>query len=178
MSNKDLVLGFLKEIYPNSYCDDCLSVELSIEPRQQVNQICGKLKDKGQISRENHECVSCGKMKIVNTFELEVTAESPLAMSQSTNNVEIQQIRREIISILQKIWAKNKTESEPYGLAEKINILKRGDLIPSHQANMMLTINGIRNSFEYEKLELGEEEQLIIVNAWKIIEKWWRKSGF
>ncbi|WP_273130037.1 hypothetical protein [Bacillus weihaiensis] len=65
MSNTELVLGFIfKE--SNYYCDDCLSEKLDIKPRQQINQICNKLKSQGSINREKKDCSSCKKDKLVN----------------------------------------------------------------------------------------------------------------
>lgn len=50
MSNEQKILNFLAR-HQQSYDDDQLSELLSIEPRQQVNQICRRLKSQGKIQR-------------------------------------------------------------------------------------------------------------------------------
>jgi len=47
-------------------CDDCLSDELNIKPRQQVNQICNNLMKKGFLNRVVRQCESCSKYKLIN----------------------------------------------------------------------------------------------------------------
>ncbi|MDQ0228597.1 hypothetical protein ACFPRB_18185 [Metabacillus niabensis] len=65
MSNTELVHDF---IYKDGkvYCDDCLSEKLEIKPRQQINQICNRLKEQGKIIRETKECSECKTDKLVN----------------------------------------------------------------------------------------------------------------
>lgn len=180
MSNTDLILGFLGEIHPEKFCDDCLSTELDIYPRQQVNQICRKLETKGMLSRQVDTCVSCGKIKKVNGKTTENqsiiqhvrSGEVRKKAARLDEDVDLFKIRRKIISICSEIWDSHKSEEQPYGLSQIINILKKEGFIPSHQANMMLTLNSLRNSFEYEGVVTGEEEKAIAKNAWKIIEKW------
>lgn len=48
-------------------CDDCLATRASVQSRQQVNQICHRLADRGDIDRETGRCTLCGKTKIVNS---------------------------------------------------------------------------------------------------------------
>lgn len=66
VSNSQKILNFLKKD-GNVWCDDCLSKELSIYPRQQINQIVRKLSDKGEIIRSNAQCTGCIKYKTVNS---------------------------------------------------------------------------------------------------------------
>ncbi|MGR3914715.1 MAG: hypothetical protein OD918_09425, partial [Gammaproteobacteria bacterium] len=47
-------------------CDDCISQKTSITPRQQVNAICRKLEERGDVYREHAQCAGCGRHKIVN----------------------------------------------------------------------------------------------------------------
>lgn len=65
ITNTDLVLKFIQN-NKVSYCDDCLSKILNMYPRQQVNQICNKLKVSGAIHREISQCFNCSKNKILN----------------------------------------------------------------------------------------------------------------
>lgn len=64
-NNSDSVQKYLIE-RGGAYCDDCLSVALSIYPRQTINQICRKLESRGIVSRHQGVCKSCNKNKIVN----------------------------------------------------------------------------------------------------------------
>jgi hypothetical protein len=66
VSNIDNVLDFLiKE--DKKWCDDCLSKILFITPRQQVNQICNRLKNTGLVKRYGNECSNCKKVKMINS---------------------------------------------------------------------------------------------------------------
>ncbi len=49
-----------------SLCDDCLSRQSGITPRQQVNGACRQLEARGALSRDEGRCSSCGLQKIVN----------------------------------------------------------------------------------------------------------------
>ncbi|MFA6993448.1 MAG: hypothetical protein WC268_02525 [Patescibacteria group bacterium] len=71
MSNIEEVKIFL-ESHKNKYCDDCLSDILKIKPRQQINQICNKLKKQGIIQRKLDKCserVVCKReYKLINSI--------------------------------------------------------------------------------------------------------------
>jgi len=67
MSNAERILSFLRTKKDKQYCDDCLSACLKIYPRQQINQICRNLFDRGCISRKKGLCSNCSKYKIVNS---------------------------------------------------------------------------------------------------------------
>lgn len=65
LTNEDRVIGELQKRQP--LCDDCLSRDLSIFPRQQINQICRRLEDKGVLSRFKDTCLGrAGEFKTVN----------------------------------------------------------------------------------------------------------------
>ena len=66
-SNADSITGHLANS-GKKVCDDCLSDELLIHPRQQVNQICNRLAKKGSIKREGDMCDVCKKDKLVNSI--------------------------------------------------------------------------------------------------------------
>ena len=70
MSNTDLIIELLEKIHPGKYCDDCLSNEINIFPRQQVNQICRSLEKQSKLIRQTGLCLSCDKNKIVNLIQL------------------------------------------------------------------------------------------------------------
>lgn len=55
MDNTEKVLDYLEKS-GKRLCDDCLSTQLEIRPRQQVNQICNRLAQQGNITREKALC--------------------------------------------------------------------------------------------------------------------------
>ena len=68
MTNKESILEFLEANAPGGYCDDCLSEQLHIEPRQQVNQLCNGLAHQMRLARAKANCVGCGRNKTCNTL--------------------------------------------------------------------------------------------------------------
>ncbi|MDD8019992.1 MAG: hypothetical protein PHU81_02245 [Acidobacteriota bacterium] len=69
MTNIEKILEFLSQ-NNEGYCDDCLSRESGIGPRQQVNSVCRSLAMKGKILRPKALCCSCLKNKKVNKLNL------------------------------------------------------------------------------------------------------------
>jgi hypothetical protein len=63
MTNTQMVLVQVKKA---ALCDDCISAETGVKPRQQVNQICRRMSKAGEIRREKRECQRCHKDKLVN----------------------------------------------------------------------------------------------------------------
>lgn len=179
MSNSDLILKSLDEIHPNQYCDDCLSIE--VHPRQQVNQICHWFEDKGLIKRHIGQCSSCKKHKTVNSVLKKVpisflkntpsedTYDTRPLILQKTHDIDIEKVRTKIVKICRRIWFEKKSETPPTSISVLINILKTEDLIPFHQANMMLTLCNMRNSYVYDSIQLSNEEKVISENVWEII---------
>lgn len=197
MVDTDLILELLEGVYPQGYCDDCLSKELDIYPRQQVNQINRKLKSKNQISRHNGTCLSCNKTKIVN--KIVKSDDAPLNFLQHESIIinkcevllephfpkfdinkneyfNIETARTFIVRICHEIWNKHNQVDMPRSISVVINILKSDNFLPSHQANMMLTICNLRNVFVYENIYMGEREINIALNAFRIIEEWWNRE--
>ena len=68
-------------------------------------------------------------------------------------------------------------EESPHNISKIINKLRDKDHIPSHQANMMLTICNLRNFYVYDGLELGKREKIIAYYAWEIISDWKKVSS-
>jgi len=189
MSNSDLVLELLDDIQPIGYCDDCLSRELGIQPRQQVNQICHRLEDAGKIIRQKAVCASCQKRKVINTMNItpdsdgistpKVVRESSVAYraTPTAKEIDIEHTRTQIVQICRQVWAKRKPETPPHSISVLINTLKGDNLLPSHQANMMLTLCNLRNVYVYGDVAMGRREVDIAINALGIVEEWWSKSG-
>jgi len=65
-TNLENVYEFLLKNKDNGYCDDCLSYELNIRPRQQINQICRMLEYDKKIQRIKSYCHKCNKQKLSN----------------------------------------------------------------------------------------------------------------
>lgn len=193
MSNTDLIIELLEKIHPGKYCDDCLSKELEVFPRQQVNQICRNLEIHNKLVRKIGLCLSCGKNKIVNLIQINQPSPTKKTNIQSMDysesvipslskievvedEIDIQKIRREVVQICLQIWGKKKKEPLPNSISITINQLKSENYIPYHQSNMMLTICGLRNCYEYGDLILGKREKIIANNAWEIVLEWWNKN--
>jgi len=184
MTNSELILEVLDDIKPSRYCDDCLSDELQIKPRQQVNQICRGLEKRGRIAREKDSCSLCNKQKITNAISF---VARPLSTGKKTSkssahyspsfqgalDIDIETLRTKIVRICRAIWSKRKKEIPPRSISIIINILKSEEIIPQHQANMMLTLCSMRNVYVYESFELGQRENSIASNAWSIVSEWW-----
>lgn len=69
LTNKEKIEAYLSESQ-HEICDDCLSMVLSIEPRQQVNQICNGMKENNEIIREKGICMYCDGNKLLNKKNL------------------------------------------------------------------------------------------------------------
>jgi len=65
MNNAERIIQYLSDNTTGA-CDDCLSVQLKIKPRQQVNRICRKLQREGKITRGKERCPGRDGLKIVN----------------------------------------------------------------------------------------------------------------
>ncbi len=76
MNNEDVILKYLAGKKDEWFCDDCLSGETDIRPRQQVNQITNRLKSNGRIRRRKNSCSICGKRKKSSSFKGEVSDRS------------------------------------------------------------------------------------------------------
>lgn len=70
MTHKQKILGYMKQIGTKSICDDCLSAQTHIKPRQTINQTCHQLAFEGPLNRNKDvTCDFCGAQnKIVNAL--------------------------------------------------------------------------------------------------------------
>ncbi len=83
MSNTDHILDYLNESGGN-LCDDCLSKQTGIKPRQQVNQICRRLGSTERLTRRQATCARCNRFKVVNsTGSTHPAAETSLSVKSS-----------------------------------------------------------------------------------------------
>ena len=187
MSQSEEILALLDDLKPKALCDDCLSEELDIQPRQTVNVICRSLNAGGVIARIKTECDRCGKAKITNGFvgtparktpAIGVTArdDTPTVSINDSSNLDIEKARTEIVRICRTLWKRSKEGDPPRGLATLINLLRNESVLPNHEANMMLTLCNLRNVHVYEGLKLQARELSIAIHAQAIVNEWWAKQ--
>ncbi len=62
LTHRDTILDYL-QTHGGWYCDDCLSKNCDIIPRQTVFQVCTKLNSQGLIERDKTFCNGCGGHK-------------------------------------------------------------------------------------------------------------------
>ena len=169
MSNHDLVSACLKSKKTGGCCDDCISKNTGIPPRQ-VGQICRKLADEGKLTRKKGKCVRGNHSRIVNIpaatrRRTRGTASVPTAPS-------IEEAWRYIDRLCRALWIASLGDEPPSSLAEMIMALRDDELIPAHHANMMHTIRTLRNQLVHENVDFGEHETTIAQAAWQIIRAW------
>ena len=58
-----------------------------------------------------------------------------------------------------------------------INTLRKEELLPKHQANMMLTLSNLRNVYVYDQVEMGHNEVSVASAAWNIVSEWWEDNA-
>jgi len=182
MTNTDIILEALEELSPASYCDDCLSRDAGVSPRQQVNIICRKLASQGLVSRSKALCPQCNRRKLVNSLVPQSGPEGPDKISEARppsssphppqSPIDIEHLRNEVVRICLQRWPAGRRNPRPHSISKVINILKEEGTIPRHQANMMLTICGLRNVHVYEGLPMGPNEKDVAQAAWNIIAAW------
>lgn len=171
MDNSDIILEYLEENRPSEYCDDCISDQLGIKPRQQVNQICNRLLSQSMIKRSKGLCALCHGRKLVNAFNQLLTA-------PSDSQIDIEKLRTQIVHMCHELWKREKAKGVPKrGIAALINALQDENLLPRHQANMMHTLRCLRNVYVYEQIEMGPNEKSVAEGAWAIISEWWESRG-
>ena len=68
MTNEQKIIDSIRSRPVAGQRDDCVSSVLGIRPRQQVNQICNRLRDRHVVSRPRMKCGAGSKWKIVTTF--------------------------------------------------------------------------------------------------------------
>ncbi len=184
MSNTLDLLELLENISPSGRCDDCLSTELGIQPRQTVNIICRRFREAKKIERFKASCSLCGKVKLINTLASPssygtIDTKKRKASTESTSKTEpappidVEKTRTDIVHICRKLWQRTQTSEWPRSISAVIGQLRSNGEIPNHQANMMLTLCNLRNVHVYEDIELGRREMTIAVNAAGIVTDWW-----
>jgi hypothetical protein len=180
MTASSLILELLDDIRPDGRCDDCLSGELAIQPRQTINQLCRLLASENRINRTKRHCDGCGNHKITNSTQAKITnAFAPITSQKSAmrligSQFDVEKCRTDVVRICVQVWRKTKSQDPPRSISQLINQLRNENLLPSHPANMMLTLCGLRNVYVYEGLEFTEKEFVIVRAAHEIVSSWWK----
>lgn len=86
MSNRETILNHLRQL-DKPICDDCISKQVKVEPRNQVNPICRKLRDDGLITRWRGQC-NCSELPkylnaVRNDPDVKVESEPALTGNES-----------------------------------------------------------------------------------------------
>ena len=165
-------------------CDDCLSIAADVTPRQQVNQICRGLSDRGVISRSRKVCPVCNVLKLVNhpplTHAVVEKASRPAGISAelgapktADTAARLDQLRREMVAMLISVESES---SKGIGFSARITRARESGKLPSSVACMMQTLNSLRNLVVYEQFLPGPHETAVIDEAWNTIADWRKKS--
>ena len=164
MNNIETIIEFL-EAYHDGCCDDCTSSKTGIQPRQQVNQICNRLAQKGNIIRQRGQCILCHGKKILNIIESpsSTPTEDFVNLSSVTaKKVSIEALRNHLDRFCKALFIKHKLgDNGRIGLAALISELSNKYIVPQHQTNMMHTIRGLRNAYVHEHIHMGVGELAI-----------------
>lgn len=85
---------------------------------------------------------------------------------------DVREMRDHIVRFCRGVAAKALSSLPDAGPTRLISELREAEVVPPHQANMMLTICGLRNSYSYDKIQFGPHEVAVARAAWAIIEAW------
>jgi hypothetical protein len=180
LSSKERILDVLESV-PNGICDDCLSEQTQVRPRQQVNSICRSLSNSGKAKREKALCPSCNKIKVLNML---VTGEAGKGSVPSGLSVgetvlaygageRLDSIRREIIRTFNKIDPVKKLPIEPKEtFSDRLARLHNQGKVPNSISVTIRFLNAFRNLAVYENCNIKPDELALIDEAWKLVRSW------
>jgi len=184
MSAKVEILELLEAVHPEGRCDDCLSTELNIKPRQSVNIVCRPLHAAGKITRMKDACSLCGKVKLVNTLttagvirQVEPRSAEPRRQVGRAPEIDIERARTDIVRMCRAIWQRSQSGEAPRSISAVILQLRTVGALPQHHANLMLTLCNLRNVHVYEDFRLGPHENAIAFHASAALSEWWASAG-
>lgn len=200
MANPEIILESLEAVLPEGLCDDHLSAETGIAPRQQVNQICRRLAERGAVVREKGTCLRGERGKIVNrlkgradhrreaaavlretgpaTYGAEPAARAsdrPI-VSEAAGPRPLDRSWRHIDRFARRLWGAKMKEKAPMSLAAVLTRLRDDEIISSHAANMMHTVRGLRNEQVHGDSVFGRREYELAALAYGIVEEWAKSS--
>lgn len=183
MSNAETILEFL-ERFPKGVCDDCISRETRVEPRQQVNQICRQLEQRETTTRCKDRCALCGHTKTLTIIRRGASAPEVAARPRSAQaSREASTVYQSGAASIETLWKhldrfckalgnKHKISNGKNGLAALISAITDHGAVPMHQANMMHTIRALRNAYVHDGIPMDRRETVIAQAAWDIIREW------
>ena len=183
LSSKERVIECLESM-PEGICDDCLSKQSKVYPRQQVNSICRNLSDIGKVKREKVICPLCCKLKTSNFLFAGEAAPSFVSVGKALRepalaygaSERLDSIRREIIGILNKVDPVRKAQAgNRETFSERLSGLQSEGRVPNTICTVIRLINSFRNLAVYESCILGSEELAFLEEAWRLVGGWWSK---
>lgn len=181
MNNTEIILEYLEDIHPKVACDDCISSQVGVRPRQQVHQICTRLSSSGSIARTRGVCSSCCRHKLVNSLTLprEAPPGEETEEPAPEEPIDLEKRRNEVVRICHALWRSAKGVPPPRSISKVICQLREEGHLPGHQANMMLTLCNLRNVYVYcaRDVRFGPNEWLVAQGAWAIVQEWWESAG-
>lgn len=179
MTAKLEILELLENIRPDGRCDDCLSQELDIKPRQSVNIVCRSLNDEGRISRLRAACSLCGKVKLVNTlasptqFQRVEERVGRRETEARPSDFDLEHARTDIVRICRSIWQRTQSAEMPRSISVVINQLRAAGALSHLHASLMLTLCSLRNAHVYEGASLGTHEMAVASHTAAALTEWW-----
>ena len=183
MSNPERILEYLEAVQKEC-CDDCISREARVEPRQQVNQICRQMAQRRQVTRRKARCTLCDSTKTVTTIRSGASksgvATSPTAVPSARaalplragQAVSVEGLFNHVNRFCKALFDKHELGDGRMGAAALISELSNNGIVPSHQAGMMHTIRSLRNAYVHDHIEIGERETTLAQSASSIISEW------
>ena len=176
LSSKERILEVLEKV-SNGICDDCLSRESQVFPRQQVNSICRELSNAGKIERKKASCSICSKSKLLNSL---VIKEGKSILEEGSEHklsgrIEewLDSVRREIIKIFNKVDPKRRVlPDKKETFSERLFRLQKERKVPAIISAEIRLINTFRNAVVYEEYELEPRELSLLKIAWELIKSW------
>jgi len=183
LPSKERILEVLENT-PEGICDDCLSEQSQVYPRQQVNAICRNLCDTGKIKREKVTCPLCHKLKTSNFLITKETAASFIGVERAVREgavaygaaERLDSMRREIIRIFNEVDSvRIPRVGDRETFSERLSRLQNEGKIPSTVSGVIRLLNTFRNLAVYESCVLGSDELAFLEDAWKLVKGWWGK---
>jgi len=176
LSSKERILEVLEKV-SNGICDDCLSRESQVFPRQQVNSICRELSNAGKIERRKALCSICYKSKLLNSL---VIKEGKSILEEGSEHklsgrIEewLDSVRREIIKIFNKIDSKRRVSpNKKETFSERLFRLQKENKVPATISAEIRLINTFRNAVVYEDYRVKPREFSLLKAAWELVKSW------
>ncbi len=192
MRHDDAMIEFLERDPTSPYCDECLGEMLGIDRPETVDHVARRLARDRHLRRGMGKCATCAKYKVVTSLRASLDAVTtatgnrarvtvaapppahrPVPWPGDPSTLDIEKMRNEVVRWCHLLWRSKRTEPPPRGLNDLIRQLREATLIPTHVAQMMLTLCYLRNAHVYEGQAMGHGERMVGAGAWEIVAGWW-----